>query len=402
MSTIKFTAYLVLFLSTCLFANPSDPEDPLNRPRGKERPRVLISSDIGGDDEDDMQSFVRYLIYADMFETVGLVASPPRAGRKQDFINMIDIYAKDYDNLKTWSWYPEPDSLKAVTKQGALNAGAPGEGKNTEGSDHIITEAQKDDDRPLWILVWGSITDVAQALYDEPTIKSKIRIHSISSWNVTVGDKASYDYIIDNHKDSVWWIDNWVTFRGIYQEGNTSGDYNSRTFISNSIAPYGYLGDFYKGLYDGALIKEGDTPTLLYLLFPLLDSSGNGDDPTLENWGGQYKKTGGTYWEDLYPESDNTNNPIAKRTVAKWREQWQDHFAYRMKWTESTNPDTLPVATWFPGSTHITSPGNQPYIQRYNNKTGILFNNKWFNIQGKPIPKEKFLLLQTPGGPGNN
>ena len=36
-----------------------------------ERYRVIISSDIGGDDEDDIQSFIHYLVYSDRFDTEG-------------------------------------------------------------------------------------------------------------------------------------------------------------------------------------------------------------------------------------------------------------------------------------------------------------------------------------------
>lgn len=47
-----------------------------------ERFRVIISTDIGGSDPDDFQSMVHYLVYADLFDTEGLIASPPHAGRK--------------------------------------------------------------------------------------------------------------------------------------------------------------------------------------------------------------------------------------------------------------------------------------------------------------------------------
>ncbi|MHC4367856.1 MAG: nucleoside hydrolase-like domain-containing protein, partial [Planctomycetota bacterium] len=45
-----------------------------------ERPRVIVSTDIGGGDPDDFQSMVHYLVYADVFETEGLISSPPQGG----------------------------------------------------------------------------------------------------------------------------------------------------------------------------------------------------------------------------------------------------------------------------------------------------------------------------------
>ena len=37
--------------------------------RGEEKPRVIVSTDIGGGDPDDFQSMVHYLVYADRFDT---------------------------------------------------------------------------------------------------------------------------------------------------------------------------------------------------------------------------------------------------------------------------------------------------------------------------------------------
>ena len=40
-----------------------------------------------------------------------------------------------------------------------------GEGKDSEGSDWIIKTLEKNDDRPLWISVWGGPNTLAQALW---------------------------------------------------------------------------------------------------------------------------------------------------------------------------------------------------------------------------------------------
>lgn len=64
------------------------------------RYRVIISSDIGGSDEDDIQSLIHYLVYSDLFDTEGIISSPPGKGRKIDILKVIDTYEKDYSNLK--------------------------------------------------------------------------------------------------------------------------------------------------------------------------------------------------------------------------------------------------------------------------------------------------------------
>ncbi|MBQ8582075.1 MAG: hypothetical protein IJ478_08355, partial [Alistipes sp.] len=46
----------------------------------KERPRVLVSTDIGGPDEDDFQSMGHLLMFNDYFDLEGLVSSPSFGG----------------------------------------------------------------------------------------------------------------------------------------------------------------------------------------------------------------------------------------------------------------------------------------------------------------------------------
>ena len=75
------------------------------------------------------------------------------------------------------------------------------------------------------MLVWGSITDVAQALHDDPSIKEKIRVHYIASWNRTQ-DPYSFKYVDENHPDT-WLIRDETTFRGWYIGGRTDGDRGS-------------------------------------------------------------------------------------------------------------------------------------------------------------------------------
>src|SRR5690606_8545395 len=102
------------------------------------KPRVLISTDIGGTDPDDNQSIAHFLMYADMFHTEGLVSSPSYGpGSKKELLRMIDLYEKDLPRLqKHQQGYPTPDALRAVCKQGRAGL-APFKGYSTvtEGSD---------------------------------------------------------------------------------------------------------------------------------------------------------------------------------------------------------------------------------------------------------------------------
>jgi len=67
----------VLLLCAAARAAAADDPAPLGGALAGERFRVIISTDIGGSDPDDFQSMVHYLVYADVFDTEGLIASPP-------------------------------------------------------------------------------------------------------------------------------------------------------------------------------------------------------------------------------------------------------------------------------------------------------------------------------------
>jgi len=165
-----------------------------------ERPRVIVSTDIGWSDPDDFQSMMHYLIYADVFETEGLISSPPHGGRMKDILECIAAYEKDYVNLRTWSRnYPSPDALRHLARQGAIDpqSGDQPATKISEETKLIIERAKVEDPRPLYVLVWGSITDVAQAVHKDPKIRAKLRIHSIGSWN-TEQDPKARDYLYND------------------------------------------------------------------------------------------------------------------------------------------------------------------------------------------------------------
>jgi len=296
------------------------------------KPRVIVSSDIGGSDNDDYQSMVHYLVYADLFDTEGLVSSPPYAGRKANILEVIDEYETDYSNLVSHSVaFPTPQSLRDVTKQGAINAApAAGYSTATEGSNWIIQQALVSDPRPLWILVWGSITDVAQAVHDNPNIKSKIHVYSVGSWN-TVQDQNARNYLYNNHSD-LWWIESDTTIRGMYVGGDQSGDLGNWTFVVQHVRYHGALGDFYYSKKPD--IKMGDTPSVLYLLY------GNPDVPTTEHWGGMFGTTGhgANFWTDLTDPQYRQGSYDGAKTVNVWRENYLRDWQIRMDWADAAVP----------------------------------------------------------------
>ncbi|MBN1818279.1 MAG: DUF1593 domain-containing protein [Sedimentisphaerales bacterium] len=292
---------------------------------GGNRYRVIVSSDIGGGDEDDIQSMIHYFMYADLFDTEGLISSPPQKGRKIDILKVIDAYEKDYPNLKTWSkTYPTPDLLRSISKQGATDpAPERGYSQSTEGSEWIIRCANRTDPRPLYILVWGSITDVAQALYDAPSIKDKIRVYFIASWNLRQ-DPHAFGYIDREHRD-LWMIFCDTTFRGWYMGGDQADDLSNAAFVPHHIKGRGALGDTFVPLKGGS-IKMGDTPSMAFLL------RGMPDDPTQPSWGGQFirRQDRPNWWVDNPDPDLREADRAGAKTVNRWRADYLRDWQKRM------------------------------------------------------------------------
>ena len=237
------TRTLLLLLLLAVPRTAGSPQAaPDARPAAEPRPRVIVSTDIGGTDPDDFQSMVHFLVYADMFDVEGLISSPYGPGRRAHILQVIDRYATDYANLKTYSdRYPPPDALRRVTKQGAIDsADGHGVGRSTEGSDWIVRAARQNDPRPLWVLVWGGIDDLAQALHDAPDILPKLRVYFIGGPN-KMWSVDAYNYI-EQHHPALWIVEANATYRGWFTGGNQTGDWSNRAFGAAHVAGRGALG----------------------------------------------------------------------------------------------------------------------------------------------------------------
>jgi len=253
-------SFLLLVLSLTITGTAPD-QAVAARPH----PRVIVSTDIGGTDPDDFQSLVHFLLYADMFDVEGIVSSPYGPGRREHILQVIEHYERDYPNLKAHSSrYPTPDALRAISWQGAIkSAGAAGFDRPTDGSRRIVEAARRKDPRPLYILVWGGIDDLAQALHDAPDIMPKLRVYFIGGPNKMWSVNA-YNYI-EQHHPRLWIIEANATYRGWFTGGNQSGEWGNTAFVATHLAGRGALGDFFATLLSGT-IKMGDSPAVVYLL----------------------------------------------------------------------------------------------------------------------------------------
>lgn len=273
------------------------------------RPRVVVSTDIGGTDPDDNQSMAHLLMYSDRVELEGIISSPSFGeGHKGEILRMIDLYAEDLDQLA--QHYPKlmtPESLRAITKQGRKGA-APmgGYSEPTEGSEWIVRCAQKEDQRPLYLLVWGGLEDVAQALHDAPEIAPKLRVYWIGGpnkkWSVN-----SYLYIVEHHPD-LWFIECNASYRGFIA---SNGEEPAAQYYTGVIADAGALGADFGNYYKGN-IKMGDTPSLLYMM------QGDPTDPKAESWGGQFEPQHHSP-RTIFRRPTTQADTVACYSIVEWR-----------------------------------------------------------------------------------
>ena len=160
-----------------------------------QKQRVIVLTDIEAD-PDDSQSLVRFLLYSNQWDVEGLIATTSIHQKTRVAPETIDkilqAYGKAQPNLlKHEKGYLTYEQLKTKVKKGLAVYGMEGvgEGKDSEGSNHIIQVLSNPDPRPVWFSVWGGPNVLSQALWkikqtipaaEAEKIYSKVRIYTIS------------------------------------------------------------------------------------------------------------------------------------------------------------------------------------------------------------------------------
>src|SRR5262245_30740991 len=168
---------------------------PLTMAAGTVKPRVLVLTDIGNE-PDDSESMVRFLLYTNEFDIEGLIATTSTWQRTVVHPEMIEERVRAYGRVLRSlqvhaAGYPEERALLSLIKAGRPEYGMTGvgSGKETDASRWIIAAVDREDARPLWVTVWGGAADFAQALWSVRATRppeavarfvSKLRVYSIS------------------------------------------------------------------------------------------------------------------------------------------------------------------------------------------------------------------------------
>jgi hypothetical protein len=330
----------------------------------KNKPRLMVLTDIGGD-PDDEQSLVRLLTFANEVDIVGIVPEMWAGhkgrhgvltpGSQMDVVyEAIDLYGQVKENLSLHAeGYPDAEALKAVVKRGMANVRFTldedepeavwkwiGEGKDTEGSEWIIEVVDQDDERPVDVNVWGGTADLAQALWKVRETRSanqvsefvsRIRVHAIADQDDTgpwIRDEfPDLFYIFNMAPDGNKWH---ACFRGMFLGGDES--LTSLAWLGEHVREgHGPLGAFYPPKTHTAsnphkALKEGDTPSWFYFLENGLNVPG---EPSYGGWGGRFARND-TFWQDAEDTVGDETSGIA--TTWRWRPAYQSAFQARMDW----------------------------------------------------------------------
>ncbi|KAA8994929.1 DUF1593 domain-containing protein [Affinibrenneria salicis] len=319
-----------------------------------DKTRILILTDIGNE-PDDSQSLVRFLLYSNEFDVEGIVATTSTWLRDkvnpQMIHERIDAYQKVLPNLrKHAAGYPAAQALRAVVRSGQPGYGMDwvGEHRSTEASALIVQAVDKQDSRPLWITVWGGGVDLAQALYDVKASRSpqavadfvgRIRVYAISDQdNTGVWIRRNFPqlrWITSIHAWNDYFLSSWIGVSSSFALGSDMSEVNN-DWLQQNIRRKGPLGALYPAI---EYTMEGDTPSFLYLL---RNGLGDSDHPEYGGWGGRYAAIAPDSDEGLRVSASDTvvgtdgkSYRTAPATIWRWRDAFQNDFAARMDWTQS-------------------------------------------------------------------
>jgi hypothetical protein len=334
------------------------------------KPRIVVLTDISpaNHEPDDMESMIRLLAHADMFEIEGLVFTTgwSLVKTRDDFLDLIydviDAYEKDLPNLMKRSgqtgfvpdesrqeigYWPSPDYLRARTVTGSKLRGRRhiGEGNDSAGSSLIIKTADEDDDRPVWVQAWGGGNTLAQAIWrvQEERSEGKLKtfLDKLRMYTITDQDRGGRSPFKDS---SHQWMRREFGGKLIFIWDECAWKFQNATGKKNwdqyetHIQNHGNLGKIYPKYKYGV---EGDTPSFLYVM-------PNGlNDPNIPgqgSWGGYFEWGKGPDKETYaYTNHRGSARRACHKLEAHFYEATFNNFAARMDWAKDGGGNRNPV-----------------------------------------------------------
>ena len=358
-TTLTFTLLTAITLSTASHAKTL-------------KPRVVVLTDISTWEPDDMESMIRLLAHADMFEIKGLVFTTGWSMRRtrDDLLDLIhdviDAYEKDLPNLMKRSgqtgfmidesrqeigYWPSPDYLRARTVRGSKVIGMRhiGEGNDSDGSSLIIKVADEDDDRPIWVQAWGGGNTLAQAIWrvredrseDElSAFLEKVRFYTITDQDLPLPiilkprfKYSSHQWMRSEFEKDLFFIWDECAWKFQNETGKRNWD-KYKTHIQN----HGNLGKIYPKYRFGV---EGDTPAFLYVMPNGLNDP---NVPEMGSWGGYFEWGMGPDKETYaYTNHQGPVYDASYKLQTHVYEATFNNFAARMDWAKDGEANRNPT-----------------------------------------------------------
>lgn len=353
--------------------------------------RVVIMTDMT---HDDGNSLIRYLYYANEFDTEAIIVTPQlpdynynSKGPWEKVNGILAAYSDEYSQLKKHhSDYPSPESLLKITKKGRgalpiiwltntrtfrghiadryvesewgdikltdwIGEGQTphGEPKDSEGSELLLQIFEKEEDRPIFVQMWGGPITFVQALYrfrqkhgdaKLDALMAKLHVFGIHLQDIT------FDLLIN--LDDVQALDclNMGDVRSTYQGKR----FHPRWFLLDRGHFWHYVGSKEPGyvkpmtaeevrghgamseLYDNG--GEGDSPSFLYLVsarFGLNDPLA----PDQGSWGSLFTPMG-----EPFPDGYYSTCNVDKSHLTTWVDDAKHSFENRLEYSRK-DPDEV-------------------------------------------------------------
>lgn len=381
----RLTIILILTLAAGITGNAKD---------NKLKPRLVVCTDIAPSDvePDDMESMVRLMAYADLFEIEALITSvgwncDPYPAEWTDYLfRVVEAYRKDVPNLMRRSgqqsflplekenkiqqtgYWPSADYLKGRAVMGSVRGGIKviGEGNDSPGSDLIIRLADEDDSRPIYVAAWGGANTLAQAIWRVKQTRTaeelqrfvrKFRIFTITDQDMQYSMRmnraySSHQWLRSEFNDDLQFI--WD--EGAWQEQCELGKRHWQQHAAN-IQGKGALGKEYPNYKWGV---EGDTPSFLYVMPNGLNDP---DEPMQCGWAGYHER--GMCPDSLTTAWTSWQEPVHSISIGYKRRFYPDElndFMARMQWADEGKGNRNPSVVVKTSSKTIKSRNGNNYL----------------------------------------
>jgi hypothetical protein len=308
----------------------------------RERLRVIVETDAGGD-PDDEQSLVRFLLYTNEWDVEGIIANRPQAregenrNRERTGLGivraLVNAYSECHANLaKHDPRYPPREHLWRRTVAGY--------GDTNEAVNLIIAAVDRPDPRPVWYCDWGSDAGASENNLKRALdrvlrergpagyarFKSRLRLASADAF----GDHTRkivppFSLWVDTFRPEV---DGRRWYHRFSELTATAGGFDLARDVRMGHGPLG-------ALYPANTThpqKEGDTMTFLYLVPTGMNDP---EQPEWGSWAGRYARNEAEegrpyYWASAADEWGGSTH--RDNSLARWAAHLQNDFRARLDW----------------------------------------------------------------------